>query len=209
MVDLEKQTNFKSRLAATISELKCSKNNFNQFGNFHYRSLEDIFDAIKPYLVKQNLLVLVSDDIVPFGESLFIKATATVLDVLSDCSLSTTAFAKMEVEKKKMDSAQITGMASSYARKYALSALLCLDDVKDADTSTPSAPTVATPTVATPTVSDNESPGLELLGKEKPKKIVKKGNDFIATFANGQILTIPSGSDQVGLLFNQPQNGMK
>lgn len=111
-------------------ELKAPKGQTNKFGNYNYRSCEDILEAVKP-LLGMGALTL-TDEIVMVGDRFYVKATATLKDV--DQSVSVSAFARESLEKKGMDVAQITGAASSYARKYALNGLFCIDDTKDADT---------------------------------------------------------------------------
>ena len=115
-------------------ELKAPKNQMNNFGNYKYRSCEDILEAVKPLLGEATLTL--SDEMVMLGDRFYVKATATLNEkgtfgVSSGASCS--AFARESLEKKGMDTAQITGAASSYARKYALNGLFCIDDTKDAD----------------------------------------------------------------------------
>ena len=121
------------KLTNIQSNLKAPKGNFNSFGKYKYRSCEDILEALKPLLVEQGCVVTLSDEIVQIWERYYIKATATLLDCESGETQSTTAFAREELEKKGMDSSQITGSASSYARKYALNGLFAIDDGVDAD----------------------------------------------------------------------------
>lgn len=110
-------------------ELKAPKAQRNSFGNYNYRSCEDILEAVKPLL--GEAILIISDEIVPVGDRFYVKATAT-LKLNGDC-VSTTAYAREATAKKGMDEAQITGASSSYARKYALNGLFCIDDTKDAD----------------------------------------------------------------------------
>lgn len=121
------------KLTKIQSTLKAPKGNFNNFGKYKYRSCEDILEALKPLLAELSCVVTLSDEIVQIGERYYIKATATLLDCESGETQSTTAFAREELEKKGMDSSQITGSASSYARKYALNGLFAIDDGVDAD----------------------------------------------------------------------------
>lgn len=111
--------------------LKAPKNQYNSFGEYRYRSCEDILEAVKPMLKDRGLVLTISDDIVQVGERYYVKATATITDGVN--SISNSAFAREMLEKKKMDDSQITGATSSYARKYALNGLFCIDDTKDAD----------------------------------------------------------------------------
>jgi hypothetical protein len=112
-------------------ELKAPKSQFNGFGKYYYRNLEDIFEAVKPLLIKYEVLLNVTDEIVMIGERYYIKATATATK--GDKSISTIAYARESENKKGMDDSQITGATSSYARKYALNALFLLDDTKESD----------------------------------------------------------------------------
>lgn len=121
------------KLQIIQSELKAPKSNRNTFGNYNYRSCEDILEAVKPLLAKQELVLLLSDEVVCVGTSNYIKATARLTDE-QDKYIEVTAYAREAVDKKGMDDAQITGAASSYARKYALNGMFAIDDTKDADT---------------------------------------------------------------------------
>ena len=115
------------------SELKAPKSQHNSYGNYDYRSCEDILGAVKPLLNKFGCTLTISDDVVMVGERIYIKAVATITNS-KGVSEVTTAFAREEESKKGMDASQITGSASSYARKYALNGLFAIDDTKDADT---------------------------------------------------------------------------
>lgn len=120
-------------LAQIQSELKAPKGQYNKFGGFNYRSCEDILEAVKPLLKERGLVLLITDDIVQIGERYYVRATATIYD--SEGSyISNSALAREDANKGKMDGSQMTGSASSYARKYALNGLFCIDDTKDADT---------------------------------------------------------------------------
>lgn len=113
--------------------LVCRKTKRNAFGGYNYRSCEDIMDAVKPLLDKNGCTLVVSDDIEEHGGRIYLKATATITNEKGE-TVSTTAYAREEETKKGMDVAQITGSASSYARKYALNGLFCIDDTADPDT---------------------------------------------------------------------------
>ncbi|WP_300969883.1 ERF family protein [Porphyromonas vaginalis] len=120
-------------LAQIQSELKAPKGQYNKFGGFKYRSCEDILEAVKPLLKELGLVLLITDDIVQIGERYYVRATATIYD--SEGSyISNSALAREDANKGKMDGSQMTGSASSYARKYALNGLFAIDDTKDADT---------------------------------------------------------------------------
>ena len=120
------------KLAKVQLELKAPKSNFNKFGGFYYRSLEDILEAVKPLLDKHGLTLTISDEPVMIGDRFYIKATARLSDGKE--TFEVTAYARESVGKKGMDEAQVTGASSSYARKYALNGLFLIDDTKDADT---------------------------------------------------------------------------
>lgn len=115
-------------------ELKAPKNQRNNFGGYNYRSCEDILEAVKPLLKKENLIMTITDELVYIGERYYIKATAILTDIEENTQLINVAYAREEETKKGMDGSQITGTASSYARKYALNGLFLIDDQKDADT---------------------------------------------------------------------------
>jgi hypothetical protein len=118
-----------SKLASIQQTLKAPKGQVNTFGKYKYRSCEDILEAVKPLL--GDLVLTISDDIVEVGGRVYVKATVSIYS--GSGTLSTTAFARESETKKGMDDSQITGSASSYARKYALNGLFCIDDTKDAD----------------------------------------------------------------------------
>lgn len=125
---------FIARVLAAQNELKAPKNQYNSFGKYKYRSCEDILEAAKPVCLKYSIMLNLSDDVVCVGERYYIKATATLYDTESEATISSAAFAREALDKKGMDDSQITGTASSYARKYALNGLFNIDDTKDADT---------------------------------------------------------------------------
>ena len=114
------------------SELNAPKNQYNNFGKYRYRSCEDILAALKPLLKQHGCTLTISDDILHVGDRYYIKATATLSNAGGEQS-TTSALAREEDSKKGMDASQLTGTASSYARKYALNGLFAIDDTKDAD----------------------------------------------------------------------------
>ena len=122
------------KLCIIQAELKAPKNQFNKFGGYKYRSCEDILEAAKPLCNKHGCTLTVGDKLENIGDRYYIAATATLYENESGESITNTAYAREEESKKGMDGAQITGTASSYARKYALNGLFCIDDTKDADT---------------------------------------------------------------------------
>lgn len=113
-------------------ELKAPKNQFNSFGKYKYRSAEDIIEAAKPICHKYECSLILSDEVVQVGDGNYIKATAKLFWSVND-TICAIGWAREEKTKKGMDAAQITGSASSYARKYALNGLFAIDDTKDSD----------------------------------------------------------------------------
>jgi hypothetical protein len=122
------------KLVKIQAELKAPKNQMNAFGKYKYRSAEDIIEAVKPILFKNNCALLISDEIVQVADRVYVKATAMLIDESNEeLPIKVYGWAREEEVKKGMDAAQITGSASSYARKYALNGLFAIDDTKDAD----------------------------------------------------------------------------
>jgi len=113
-------------------ELKAPKNQYNAFGEYHYRSAEDILEALKPLLAKYDCILTLTDEIIFIGNRYYICAFATIKNSTGE-QIVVKAFAREQESKTKMDASQITGAASSYARKYALNGLFLIDDTKDAD----------------------------------------------------------------------------
>ena len=126
--------NIYEKLSEIQHELKAPKGQYNSFGKYKYRSCEDILEAVKPICYKNKTTLVLSDDVVMSEDRFYIKATATLYDHESENQVSNSAYARESYEKKGMDESQITGTASSYARKYALNGLFNIDDTKDADT---------------------------------------------------------------------------
>uniref|UniRef100_A0A6M3LKQ9 Putative Erf family protein n=1 Tax=viral metagenome TaxID=1070528 RepID=A0A6M3LKQ9_9ZZZZ len=118
-------------LAEIQKKLKAPKGQHNSFGNYDYRSCEDILQAVKPLLGESVLTI--TDEIVQVGQRYYVKATATIVN--SGEAISVTGYAREAESRKGMDESQVTGAASSYARKYALNGLFCIDDTRDADAS--------------------------------------------------------------------------
>ena len=145
-------------------ELKAPKSQRNNFGNYNFRNCEDILEALKPLLLREKIIIQLSDELVQTGDRFYIKATATLIDVESGEKHSTTAFAREELSKKGMDGSQITGASSSYARKYALNGLLAIDDTKDSDT--------------TNTHNNNDSKNQKKQASTEEKR--KNGENYIA-----------------------------
>lgn len=133
-----KKKNVLQKLASIQTTIKAPKNLRNSFGGYNYRNAEGILESVKPYLERENCLILLYDTVERIGDGAdsryYIKATAEFMDCESGDNIKTFAYARESISKKGMDDSQLTGSSSSYARKYALNGLLLLDDTKDADT---------------------------------------------------------------------------
>ena len=125
--------NLKEKLLNIQTTLKAEKGQYNSFGKYAYRSCEDILESLKPHLAREKAIVKLEDKIIMIGERYYVEATARLIDVESDEEIANTASAREEENKKGMDSSQVTGATSSYARKYALNGLFGIDDNKDSD----------------------------------------------------------------------------
>ena len=130
----KKEKTIYEKLLAVQNELKAPKDKRNNFGGYNFRSCEGILEAVKPLLQEQELLLTIKDEVVNIGDRYYVRATALLVDISSNGEIAITALAREEEAKKGMDASQITGTASSYARKYALNGLFLIDDTKDADT---------------------------------------------------------------------------
>ena len=139
------------KLMGIQTKLKAPKSQRNSFGNYNYRSCEDILEAVKPLLDEFKVALTIKDEIILIGERYYIKATATLIDIDTGDTTETSAYARESAEKRGMDSSQVTGATSSYARKYALNGLFAIDDNKDAD---------ATNTHGKDTIKVNMTPAL-------------------------------------------------
>jgi hypothetical protein len=124
-----------NKLTQIQSELKAPKNQYNSFGKYKYRNCEDILEAVKPLLAKYDCKLIISDEVVNIGTRFYIKATAKFKS--EDGVVTVSALAREEESKKGMDGSQVSGAASSYARKYCLNGLFLIDDTKDADSQAP------------------------------------------------------------------------
>ena len=122
------------KLSQVQIELKAPKGQYNSFGKYAYRSCEDILEAVKPLLHKNGLVLTVGEEVECINNRYYIRATAIVYDIESGKCTKCAAYARESEVKKGMDDSQVTGTASSYARKYALNGLFNIDDTKDADT---------------------------------------------------------------------------
>lgn len=135
----------------------------NNFGNYNYRSCESILEAVKPLLAANSLALTLTDEMIQVGDRIYVRATATVTLTSGGESISVDAFAREEEGKKGMDASQVTGAASSYARKYALNGLFCIDDNKDSD--------------ATNTHGKDEKPDKKSDAPKKAEDIIKRDGD--------------------------------
>lgn len=122
-----------TKLMHIQTKIKAPKNLYNSFGKYKYRNAEGICEAVKPFLTEEDCALILTDSIVEVGGRVYVEATATLVDNEFGNRVSVSAMAREAEEKKGMDESQITGTASSYARKYALNGLFLLDDTKDAD----------------------------------------------------------------------------
>lgn len=126
--------NIYEKLLKIQEELKVPKGQYNSFGKYKFRSCEDILEAVKPICIKNKATLVLYDNIVQKENRYYIEATAKLIDVEDGNYIEGKAYARESNEKKGMDDSQVTGTASSYARKYALNGLFNIDDTKDADT---------------------------------------------------------------------------
>ena len=131
---MESKDSFGARVIQAQNAIKAPKEQYNKFGKYKFRSSEDILESVKPVLLKYGLYLTLSDEIFTVGDRIYVKAVATLHDTESEQQITVQAFAREPMQKKGFDESQITGMASSYSRKYAMNGLFCLDDAKDADT---------------------------------------------------------------------------
>ena len=127
--------NIHKKLQGIQSSLKAPKGQTNKFGGYRYRSAEDILTSVKPLLAEWACTLVITDEMVEVGGRVYVKSTAVIASTedSSDSSIHVNAYAREAETKKGMDDAQITGSASSYARKYALNGLFAIDDTKDPD----------------------------------------------------------------------------
>lgn len=125
------------KLLTVQQKLKAAKGHYSDFGNYYYRSCEDITEAVKPLLMEAKAVLLLTDEVVTVGGRIYVKTVARLLDVESDGVVEVCGYAREAESRLKFDVAQLTGTASSYARKYALNGLFALDDAKDADAMPP------------------------------------------------------------------------
>jgi len=168
------------KLLKVQNKLKAPKSQFNSFGKYHYRNQEDILEAVKPLLSEQGLTLTINDEVVLIGDRHYIKATANLCSG-SEC-FSVSAFAREDSEKRGMDSSQLTGATSSYARKYALNGLFLIDDTKDADHTNENRPEEKPKSVSQPTTEPIKTypvpAGLTLKCADCGKSIPEKSAAF-------------------------------
>ena len=177
------------KLLQVQNELKAPKGQFNAFGKYKYRNCEDILEAVKPLLLKVAATLTLSDEVVLIGDRTYIRAIATFFDVEKSEGINVSAYAREDLDKKGMDLAQITGSVSSYARKYALNGLFCIDDTKDSDATN----THDKATTTTQTAIDNHNaqitppvtPAIEETPSVKAQTLIDLGKKHGLTF--GQI----------------------
>lgn len=168
------ELSIQERIVIVQNELKVPKEKFNSYANFKYRSLEDILEAVKPLLKEQNLLMTISDEPIHIEGRFWIKANVCIQDFANeDNYFEVSGYAREAESKTKMDDAQVTGMASTYARKYALNGLFLIDDNQDPDD--------LKPEVKKPKASIPEGDHSEENDGEKIMKELKKGDDVLAS----------------------------
>lgn len=131
---MTEEMSFNEKLLEIQAKLKAPKGQWNKFGKYNYRSQEDILEAVKPLNKEHGLVLYLSDEPVMIGDWHYIKASAVLKDIKSGVFTEVSSYAREPLNKKGMDESQITGTASSYARKYALNGLYLIDDTKDSDT---------------------------------------------------------------------------
>lgn len=186
----EKMSDLKLALSKIQQSLNAPKNQYNNFGKYAYRSCEDILEGLKKVL--GECVLTVSDDMVLVGDRIYVKATATIS--LGTESESVTAFAREEEKKKGMDSAQLTGSTSSYARKYALNGLFLIDDNKDADSNERAAQVSNAPS----------NPDIDLINEAIKNNDIKFVKENWATLINKNWGSLNNQqTDSLNNLFNQ------
>lgn len=187
------------RLIEIQQKLVAPKNQYNKFGEYYYRSCEDILNAVKPLLKEQKLALVLKDDVILIGERYYIKAIATIYDDTGKEIASTSALARESFEKKKSDDSQLTGAASSYSRKYALNGLFCIDDVKDPDSTNKHGKDEPKPT-SKPNNSTSDKKDVFISSEQKESLKAKLGGTEFAKVmnANNGRLTVERYSEIMG-----------
>ena len=168
-------------LSAIQSALKAPKGQTNKFGGDKYRSCEDILEAVKPHLNQHGLILTVTDEMVDVSGRVYVKATAVVHNGDGQ-AVQTSGFAREEETKKGMDAAQITGSASSYARKYALNGLFCIDDTKDSDATNNHGRTAPAPARKAAPKKAAPSKGLSDEEMEQLENYIRSSKNSLAAF---------------------------
>ena len=183
------------KLLKIQGELKAPKGQVNKFGGYNYRSCEDILEALKPLLAKNKCILTINDTIELIGDRYYIKATATLIDTETGDTSTATAYAREEESKKGMDSSQLTGSTSSYARKYALNGLFAIDDTKDSD---------ATNTHEGATLSDKQIARLYAIANSKgiskatvDAQVMKKFNKEVSKLNKVEYDTVVTGYENI------------
>lgn len=151
--------NIGKKLLAIQQKLEAPKDQHNEFGGYRYRSCEGILTALKPLLDEFGCIVTITDKMIQIGDRCYVEACATIADIESGESISTTACAREQQNRKGMDEAQLTGATSSYARKYALNGLFAIDDIADADSINTHDDDECTPVQGKPAVNDDSGHG--------------------------------------------------
>ncbi len=182
----------KEKLAYVQQGLKVPKSQYNEFGKYNYRNCEDILEAVKPICAEIKAFVMLGDNIVEVGGRIYVQAIATFADLESDTTITTAAYAREEETKKGMDASQVTGAASSYARKYALNGLFAIDDTKDSDTTNRGDMPARKPVKS---ISDGMTIKPELVDKTPPweEKPLKER----AAEARKHIETLPTNAEKI------------
>jgi hypothetical protein len=171
------------QLRSLQAELKAPKGQRNNFGKYNYRSAEDILEALKPLAVKHNLTFQVWDEIVEIGGRVYVKSYVSCRNDDGE-EMTSTAFAREEETKKGMDGSQVTGAASSYARKYALNGMLLIDDTKDSDATNTHGKSTPAPKASAPSKSNIMDSAVEYIKGQTDKQ---KAYDLIISEKGAQL----------------------
>lgn len=185
--------NIQEKLLYIQAKVKAPKNLYNSFGKYSYRNAEGILEAVKPFLDEMKCTLTISDEIVAIGNRIYVKANATLWDTEKLDVIAVSAYAREAETKKGMDDSQVTGTASSYARKYALNGLFLLDDTKDPDTDEYAVQTENTRKGAESEKSENT-----------PRNTPRKGTENVTVYASEPALkTIKIMVDKAGLTLDK------
>ena len=198
--------NVYEKLQHVQEALKAPKNQYNKFGDYHYRNCEDILEAAKPLMKEVKAALVVGDELVLTGDRYYIKATARFIDCESTEKVENTAYARESQDKKGMDVSQVTGSTSSYARKYALNGLFCIDDVKDADNQDNTGKTPAKQGKATATAGSGKAEKITEAMIESVKSLIEKHSSKGAKME--KILTIYKIKDIADMTTDQYRDCM-